>query len=212
MANDRGVEPELSVAGGGDPIEHDGEGPRGFGMAFWLFAVGAVIVIAGLVIYAGSPGDADPLDIVGRRAIAVADPSPAPVVSVPNLEGDATLTAPDPSASATVINFWASWCAPCLEEAPGIQATFERYRSKGVAFLGINERDNRASAMQFVKEMGFTFPSGFDPDGRLAFDFELLGMPTTIVLDGAGQIRYRFTGIVGEPSLRQALDDVLTAG
>jgi hypothetical protein len=76
-------------------------------------------------------------------------------------------------------------------------------------------RDRRArqpaAALQFASEVGFTFPSGFDPDGRLAFDYELVGMPTTVVIDGAGLARYRFTGIVDAASLRRALDDVLTS-
>jgi cytochrome c biogenesis protein CcmG/thiol:disulfide interchange protein DsbE len=194
-----------------DETGRDGGGPIGFGLSFWLFAAGAMIALAGLVIFAGSPGGSDPLGIVDEQAVAVTDPSAAPEVSLPALDGAGTVTAPDPEATATVINFWASWCTPCLEEAPDIQATFERYRSKGVSFLGINERDNRAAAMRFVEQVGFTFPSGFDPAGRLAFDFELIGMPTTVVLDGAGQIRYRFTGIVSASSLRQALDDVLAS-
>ena len=186
-------------------------GPIGFGLSFWLLVAGVLVVLAGLLIFAGSPESSDPLGIVDERAVAVSDPSAAPQISLPSLDGAGVVTAPAAGAPATVLNFWASWCAPCRDEAPDLQATFERYRDRGVAFVGINERDNRAAAVQFASEVGFTFPSGFDPDGRLAFDYELVGMPTTVVIDGAGLARYRFTGIVDAASLRRALDDVLTS-
>lgn len=185
--------------------------PGGYGLPVWLMVMGTVIVLAGLLIYGGSPGGADPLGIVDERAVVVTDPSAAPPITLPSLEGDRSIAAPDPDATATVVNFWASWCKPCRDEAPDLQATFERYRSRGVAFIGINERDNRASALQFASQVGFTFPSGFDPDGRLAFGYQLVGMPTTVVIDREGEIRYRFTGIVDAARLRQALDDLLAS-
>jgi DsbE subfamily thiol:disulfide oxidoreductase len=204
-------EPRDGPAMMGDGTDDVPEAPIGFGLSFWLMGVGALVVLAGLLIYARSPGGTDPLGIVDERAVAVTDPSAAPAFSLPSLDGDGIVRAPEPDAKASVLNFWASWCAPCREEAPDLQATFERYRSQGVSFIGINERDNRASALQFATQVGFTFPSAFDPDGRLAFNYELVGMPTTFVVDAAGQIRYRFTGIVDGASLRRALDDVLTS-
>ena len=107
-----------------------------------------------------------------------------------------------------MVNFWPAGAAPCREEAPNLEATFQRYQQDGVHFLGVNERADLTAARTFARQVSFSFPSGFDPAGRLAFDCELLGMPTTVVIDAEGQTRYRFTGIVSASALRDALDSV----
>jgi cytochrome c biogenesis protein CcmG/thiol:disulfide interchange protein DsbE len=111
--------------------------------------------------------------------------------------------------NVVVVNFWASWCGPCREEAPDLEATSRAYRSRGVRFLGVDERDDEAAALAFVREFDITYPSVFDPSGALADDYALLGLPTTVVVDRNGQIVYRFTGYLDAPVLRSALDDVL---
>ncbi len=108
-----------------------------------------------------------------------------------------------------VLNFWATWCTPCRLEAPGLERTAKAYRDRGVRFLGVDERDNDPAGRAFVKEFGITYPSGSDPPGRLAFSYELFGMPTTFVIDGGGTIRYRFVGYVTEDALRSALDPLV---
>jgi thiol-disulfide isomerase/thioredoxin len=179
------------------------------GLPLLLVVVGVGIVFAGLAISSPGPGEQGIFAVVDAEAAVATDPSAAPTISLPDLDGEGEVSAPTPGARATVVNFWASWCAPCREEAPDLEATFQRYQRDGVRFLGVNERDNLAAARTFARQVGFSFPSGFDPAGRLAFDYELLGMPTTVVIDAEGQVRYRFTGIVSASALRDALDSVL---
>lgn len=107
------------------------------------------------------------------------------------------------------LNFWASWCAPCRLEAPDLQATWEAYRQRGVQFLGVNYRDDKAAANAFTDEFRITYPSVFDPSGSLAFGYELIGVPTTFIIDGQGHVRFQFRGYLDGAVLRRALDDVL---
>ncbi len=85
----------------------------------------------------------------------------------------------------------------------------EDYRNRGVRFLGVDHRDDRAAALAFVDEFGITYPSVSDPAGALADDYELVGLPSTFVIHRRGSIVYRFTGYLDGAVLRSALDDVL---
>jgi peroxiredoxin len=95
----------------------------------------------------------------------------------------------DQRGQVVVVNFWGSWCAPCRAEADDLEETFQATRALGVAFVGINHRDDRDKAKAF--EAGrVTYPSLFDPDGRLAMRFEPPpnATPATFVLDRQGRV------------------------
>lgn len=85
-----------------------------------------------------------------------------------------------------VLNMWGSWCPPCRREADDMQAVQNKTRSMGVQFLGIDVRDDRTAASDFMTDRGLTYPSIFDPSGRtmLALDnYPRSVVPSTIVLD-----------------------------
>jgi thiol-disulfide isomerase/thioredoxin len=118
----------------------------------------------------------------------------------------------DLAGNVVVLNFWASWCGPCRREAPGLQGTWEAYTHRGVRFLGVDHRDDQAAARAYEGEFGITYPSVYDPAGELAFDYELVGLPTTFIIDRSGRIVFRFTGYTDAGILRKALEDVLGRG
>lgn len=85
-----------------------------------------------------------------------------------------------------VLNFWGSWCAPCRAEAPELMAAYTATKDRGVRFVGINVKDQRQLALAFDRAKGVTYPSIFDPDGRIALQFSNYppnAIPSTIVLD-----------------------------
>ena len=93
-----------------------------------------------------------------------------------------------------VVNQWASWCGPCRFEFPFFRAAAGRYSGR-VAFLGVDTRDGRAAAREFLRERPVPFPSFFDPDGAIARSYRGdLGMPATVFYDRAGRVVERHYG------------------
>ena len=116
--------------------------------------------------------------------------SPAPAFQLPVL-GGGTLSSLDLKGVPVVINVWASWCIPCREEAPVLEAAYEKFKARGVRFVGVDYNDTESDAAGFVKEFGITYPSVRDTDGTLARSMGVSGVPETFFVD----TQYRFFGI-----------------
>ncbi|MDQ3784758.1 MAG: redoxin domain-containing protein [Actinomycetota bacterium] len=118
--------------------------------------------------------------------------SKAPSFELPLLDGSGVLADEDLSGKPVVINFWASWCVPCREEAPLLEKTWRAYRDQGVVFLGVNIKDAESDAKRFVKDFGITYPMVRDLGQRLTQDFGVKGLPETFFVDH----RWTFVGAV----------------
>jgi thiol-disulfide isomerase/thioredoxin len=147
--------------------------------------------------------------------IPPAEREPAPDFGGPILGDDgAEFTLSDAQGEIVVLNVWGSWCPPCRKEAPALQAVHDEVADEGVRFVGVNTRDpNTTDALRFEEEFGITYPSVVDTDGRrlLAFRETLPpnAIPTTLVIDRAGNLAVRVLGEVTETTLRGLIDDVL---
>ncbi|HEY7280128.1 MAG TPA: TlpA disulfide reductase family protein [Actinomycetota bacterium] len=84
-----------------------------------------------------------------------------------------------------VVNFWASWCGPCRQEAPGLSAVAHRYGGK-VQFLGVDLKDSKSDAQVTIRDFGYPYPSVADPQGKIQSSFGFLGQPVTIFFDRNG--------------------------
>jgi cytochrome c biogenesis protein CcmG, thiol:disulfide interchange protein DsbE len=135
---------------------------------------------------------------------------PLPRLQGPTLDGG-TADTRDLRGSIAVINVWAEWCAPCLEEMPALQRLHERYQDRGVSFLGINYRNDEDKARSFVEVTGVTYPSLVDHAGAFADDLGFVGLPDTYVVDRAGRIRYAVFGETSEAELAALIDELLAA-
>lgn len=120
---------------------------------------------------------------VVRSAPQAETGSLAPEFDLPTLEGDSTLSSDELKGKPVVLNFWASWCAPCREEAPLLERTWREYRKDGVVFVGVNIRDSLTDARRFVKEFDITYPVVRDESQKLADDLGVFGLPETFFLD-----------------------------
>jgi cytochrome c biogenesis protein CcmG/thiol:disulfide interchange protein DsbE len=93
------------------------------------------------------------------------------------------LSSDELKGSPVVLNFFASWCAPCREEAPLIERMWQRYRNDGVRFVGVNIKDTKANAKRFVREYGVTYPVVADPNQVLAGALDVNGLPQTFFVN-----------------------------
>ncbi len=149
------------------------------------------------------PGD-------GTSLYAPADREPAPPVVGRTLEGRrlalADLDGP------VVVNFWASWCGPCAEEAPHLAAIAREYRDRGVHVVGVNVKDQPANARSFERDFAVPYPSWYDEAATIAASFGGVGpgaLPTTIVLDRRHRVAARMFGAVSAAELGIHLEQLL---
>jgi thiol-disulfide isomerase/thioredoxin len=156
--------------------------------------------------------------VAGDGSIVVvpaASRSAAPEVSGGTLDGT-TFRLSDHLGEVVVLNVWASWCAPCRAEAPGLAALANEYAGKGVQFAGLDTRDSDVSARAFVEKFDTPYPNVIDRDGRLQLLFgdslPPQAIPSTLVIDRDGKVAARALGKVSESSLRAMIDPLLAPG
>ena len=135
----------------------------------------------------------------------------APSFEGPLLEGGGTLALADLKGRPVFINFWASWCIPCKDEAPLLRRA-ERIYGDEVAFVGINIRDGRDDALAFAEEYGIDYPHVRDESLKIYEDYGLTGQPESFFLDRDGRVVEHVAGPVDEAGLMQALDVLVTRG
>jgi len=106
-----------------------------------------------------------------------------------------------------LINIWASWCGPCIAEAPGLARMARDYRGR-VQFVGVDVLDQRGAAGAFIRKYGWIYPSVFDPTGAIRNDLGFVGQPVTVVLDSSGERVFTWSGALSESRLRKELNEV----
>lgn len=108
-----------------------------------------------------------------------------------------------------LVNFWATWCGPCRQEQPELNGIEAEYGDRGLAVVGVNERDDPAAARAWVEEFDVAYPSIVDEPGAFADDFDFVGLPATYLVDRAGTMRYRIFGRFRLDELRELIEELL---
>lgn len=137
--------------------------------------------------------------------------SPAPDFELPDRFGT-PIRLSALTGSIVVINFWASWCQPCREEMPILQAISEKYTDQGLVVLGVNTTytDSLDEALAFVDELKLTFPILFDETGEVGEEmYKVYGLPTSYWIDREGVIRSVQLGAMTEDQMLEILTPLL---
>ena len=127
----------------------------------------------------------------------------------PNNGADLSLS--DLRGKVVLVDFWASWCTPCRQEAPGLSRVYLEYAGKPVEFVGVNIWDRNQYALDFLEEFETAYPNGVDETGSIAIDYGVRGIPEKFFIDQKGVVRQKFVGPMQPGALRAAIDGLLSA-
>jgi thiol-disulfide isomerase/thioredoxin len=163
----------------------------------------ALAFAAILVVVASCSGGSAP---TAPAVEGISEPMPALAGQV--LTGG-TLAPKEYAGRVTVVNFWATTCAPCVREMPLLSSLHDR--ADGAFVVGVNYREGATIAREFARELDVAYPSVRDADGSLAHRFGVPFLPTTFVVDGDGRMRFRVLGEVDAETLEMLVDDVRRA-
>lgn len=124
-----------------------------------------------------------------------------------DIEGD-EISLSDFSADVIVLNFWATWCPPCKQEIPDFIAAYNKYRDKGVQFIGVSNED-ASTIREFAGDYGINYTLLVDRNSVIMSEWGIRAIPTTFILDGNGQIIYKNVGMMTGAQLEGAIEDLL---
>jgi len=153
----------------------------------------AVVAAVGLLVYG--------LASKGGSQIAVGDPAPQTMVD--KLEGGGEESLADYRGRWVMVNFWASWCVPCREEAKTLNELQRQRGGPKFTVLGVDSNDLSPDAKAFVKRYGATYPQLRDGNGDLAHDFGTTGVPESYLFDPQGRLKMPWRGPIDERILRE---------
>lgn len=172
----------------------------------WTVFVTGVLAVGTLLLVFASRFGTDPSLV---RSALLGDPAPA--FDLETLDGTRVRSA-DLAGRPYVVNFWASWCVPCRQEAPHLRAFYDRWAPRGVEVVGIVWNDTRDDARDFRRQFGLSFRQALDPTGRTAIDFGVFGIPETYIVDADGIVRGKLTGAIGPGTLDKAMREIFAGG
>lgn len=150
-----------------------------------------------------------------RDPRAIDSPLPgraAPEFVLPVMEAEDSIRLADLRGHIVVLNFWASWCVPCLAEHPVLTNAAMAYHDRGVRFLGVLYRDSPQNARRWIDRLGgASYPTVLDDGSRAAIDYGLAGVPETFIIDRDGRIARKHIGPITDAQLAALLDPLIAA-
>src|SRR2546428_6152468 len=119
--------------------------------------------------------------------------SPAPEIALKDLQGQEVKLS-DLHGKIVLLNFWATWCKPCKEEMPAMQASYDKLRDQGFVVLAVNELEDAEKVAEHVRTHGHTFLVVMDHDNRVANRYGVVGLPASFLIDRQGIVREHVFG------------------
>jgi cytochrome c biogenesis protein CcmG/thiol:disulfide interchange protein DsbE len=162
----------------------------------------AVLAVVGLLVF-GLVSKGSSRITVGERA---------PSTALPRLEGGGTGSLAHYRGRWVLVNFWASWCIPCRQEAPALEEFQRQHAGARFTVLGIDTRDLTDDGRTFADKYGLSYPQLRDGDGGAAHDFGTTGVPENFLIDPAGTVRWLRPGPVDDQYLTDEVEPFLPKG
>ncbi len=133
---------------------------------------------------------------------------PAPDLNLTTLGGD-PVSLSDYLGQVVLVNLWATWCPPCREEMPTLQAFYEKYKSEGFVLIAIDQGEALPQVNPFVTEFKLTFPVWLDTGSEAGRVFETMNLPSSYVIDRTGRVRLMWIGGISKKNLEKYVPDVI---
>jgi cytochrome c biogenesis protein CcmG, thiol:disulfide interchange protein DsbE len=162
-------------------------------------AVLGVVAVVGLLAFG----------LLTKGSSGVAQGEPAPTGALPRLEGGGSESLADYRGRWVLVNFWASWCVPCKQEAPALEELQRRRGGPDFTVLGIDSRDLSEDGREFVESYGLSYPQLRDGDGDAAHEYGTTGVPENFLIDPGGRVRLALPGPAGTEYLRDSVEPLL---
>ena len=115
--------------------------------------------------------------------------------SLPTLEGELK-SLNDYRGKLVFLNFWATWCPPCRDEMPSMEALYQRFKERGLEIIAVNIGESQSEVLAFMQEYGLSFPTLLDEDGKVAGDYGIMSIPTSFFIDQEGNVILRKVGSI----------------
>ena len=124
---------------------------------------------------------------------AIAPAAAAPDFTLRTMSGP-NMRLAEQRGRVVMVNFWATWCGPCRQEMPQLNKLYEKYRGAGFVLLGVNVDDDPRNAAEVAAKLGVKFPMLLDTDKKVSHLYDLASMPSTLLIDRDGKVRYLHRG------------------
>lgn len=162
-----------------------------------LLAFSAVLILLALLGWGLKKAQAGPVDS-----------GLAPDFKLTSFDGQ-NLTLSELRGKVVIINFWASWCPPCREEAAYLEETWRKYKDQGVVFIGVDYVDTEKAALAYIDEFDITYFNGPDLGTAISDAYNIKGVPETFFVTKNGELRGMHIGPMKSPELDQKIDQLL---
>jgi cytochrome c biogenesis protein CcmG/thiol:disulfide interchange protein DsbE len=150
-------------------------------------SVVVVLVLGGILVWRVATRDGG-VQIHRGKSVA------APALILPRLDAPGTLSLASLRGKVVAVNFWASWCGPCRDEAPLLERTWTGSRAKGLVVVGVDANDYSGDARRFMRAHGLTYPILHDAHGSTLGHWGVPGLPTTFVVSRSGRVVAKVVG------------------
>lgn len=134
---------------------------------------------------------------------------PAPTFDLRTFSGN-TVTLDELEGNAVVINFWASWCIPCISEIQILEKAHTKFEDQPIKIIGVNIWDEKQAAMDFLEKYNVSFTNAYDPDEKIQIDYGVGGVPETFFVNKNGLLAEKYSGELTQNILNYFLSDILS--